>query len=158
MTDNKDQEFERELEKAIVEMLADDNTEPIEIRAAQWGREYGRNEEQTEFENLEGSLCPEDFGFEEYIRHLRTKVDRLKVENYNLRDALERARDEILGCAGHKDPTVVRDLTAIIDVQTLETENTKLRTALNKISSGAECSACSCSCHDMARKALGGEE
>lgn len=44
------------------------------------------------------------------------------------------------------------------DLKTANEMIREFREVLDKISSGAECSACSCSCHDVARKALGGED
>jgi len=34
--------------------------------------------ECLDFENREGAICPEDVGFEEYIRHLQKRVEELE--------------------------------------------------------------------------------
>lgn len=48
-----------------------------------------------EYEEREASCCPEDFGFEDVITHLRAENERLKEENEKLRIVNDRLNDYI---------------------------------------------------------------
>ena len=65
--------------KSRFDAVAKNDLAALEARALEAEAECGRlKSERLDFENREGAICPEDVGFEEYIRHLQKRVEELE--------------------------------------------------------------------------------
>lgn len=51
-------------------------------------------QERLKWEELKGRLCPEDFGFEEYIKSLESRLKEAKAENEKLKEQLRDKKEE----------------------------------------------------------------